>query len=76
MGKKPPLQNFCAFGCEAYDHVPKKKCSKLDNKVVKCIFISYVVGVKGYMLLNPIIGKVLYIKNVIFREVESSPTTM
>lgn len=47
MSKKPSLQHLCVFGCEAYAHVSKAKQSKLDNKVVKCIFIDYDVGVKG-----------------------------
>jgi len=30
--------------------VAKEKWSKLDKKVVKCIFIGYGVGVKGYKI--------------------------
>jgi hypothetical protein len=49
-GNKPSLKHLRVFGCEAYVHVPKENRSKLDNKVEKCIFISYKDGVKGYKL--------------------------
>ena len=64
--KNPLLHHLHVFGCEAFSHVPKEKCSKLDNKVVKCVFIGYVIGVKGYKLLDSVARKVLYRKNVIF----------
>lgn len=56
-GKKPSLRNLCVFGCEAYAHVPDVRRSKLGNKVVKCIFIGYDIGVKGYKLWNPLTEK-------------------
>jgi hypothetical protein len=31
-------------------HFPKEKRSKLDKKEVKCIFIGYKEGMKGYKL--------------------------
>jgi hypothetical protein len=43
---------------------------------VKCIFIDYGIGVKGYKLCNLMNGKVLYRRNIIFREVNYSPTVM
>eukprot|EP01018_Ginkgo_biloba_P030831 Gb_14962 [translate_table: standard] len=68
--KTPSLQHLLVFGCEAYAHVPREKQSKLDNKVVKCIFISYGVGVKGYKLWDSMAERVLYSRNVIFKEVK------
>jgi hypothetical protein len=59
MGKKLSLQHLRLFGCEAYTHVPKEKWLQLDSKVVKCIFIGYGVGVKGYKLWNPMVGNFL-----------------
>ena len=58
------------FGYDAYVHVPKEKRSKLDNKVEKCIFIGYKVGMKGYKLWNPITKKIVYSRDVVFREVK------
>ena len=75
-GKKPSVRHFHVFGCEAYAHVPKEKISKLENKAVKCIFIGYNVGVKGYKLWDPVACKVLYSINFIFRELTSSPIVL
>ena len=41
LGKKPSVSHLKVFGCDAFVHVPKEKRSKLDKKVVKCIFIGY-----------------------------------
>ncbi len=38
-GKKPNVSHLKVFGCIAYVHVLDEKRSKLDPKVVKCIFI-------------------------------------
>jgi len=73
MGEKPSLKHIHVFGCEAYSHVPQEKWLKLDNKVVKCIFIEYGTGVKGYNLYDPISINVLYRRSVIFKEVKPSP---
>jgi hypothetical protein len=69
-GKKPSLQHLRVFGCDAYVHIPKENRSKLDKKVEKCIFIGYKDGVKGYKLWNPETKKIVYIRDVVFREVK------
>ena len=33
--------NLKIFGCEAYALTPKNKCSKLDHRSKKCIFVGY-----------------------------------
>ena len=76
LGHNPSLRHLRVFGCEAYAHVPKEKQTKLDNKVVKCIFIRYSYGVKGYKLWNPIEQKVFYSRSVIFRETKPSFVTI
>jgi hypothetical protein len=52
-GKKPSVSHIKLFGCDAIVHVPKEKRSKLDKKAVKCIFIGYKEGMKGYKLWDP-----------------------
>jgi hypothetical protein len=69
-GNKPSLQHLRVFGCDAYVHVPKENRSKMDNKVEKCIFISYKDGVKGYKLWNLETKKNIYSRDVVFREVK------
>jgi hypothetical protein len=46
----PSVAHIKVFGCDAFLHVPKEKRSKLDKKAVKCIFIKYKEGMKGYKL--------------------------
>jgi len=50
LGKKPSVSHLKLFDSYAFGHVPKEKRSKLDNKAVKCIFIGYKEGMKGYKL--------------------------
>src|SRR5271168_1572192 len=66
--KKPSLSHLRVFGCDAYVHVPKEKRTKLDSKYEKCIFIGYKDGLKGYKLWNPVTRKVVYSRDVVFRE--------
>jgi hypothetical protein len=40
---------------------------------MKCIFINYGIGVKGYKLWDLMARKVLYSGNVIFKQVKSPP---
>ena len=49
-GKNPSIAHLRVFGCDAFMHVPKDKRSKLDNKVEKCMFVSYKDGIKSYKL--------------------------
>eukprot|EP00253_Pinus_taeda_P036371 PITA_36371 len=69
-GKKPSLSHPRVFGCDAYLHVLKEKRTKLDSKFEKCIFIGYKDGLKGYKFWNPVIRKVVYSQDVVFREVK------
>jgi hypothetical protein len=69
FGKKPSLSHLKVFGCDAFVHVPKEKRNKLDKKVVKCIFIGYKDGMKGYKLWDPASRKTMYSRDVVFKEV-------
>ena len=42
----------------------------MDNKSEWCIFIGYKDGLKGYKIWNPEIRKVVYNRDVVFREVK------
>jgi hypothetical protein len=44
--------------------------SKLDKKAKKCIFIGYKDGLKGYKILNLETKKVVYSRDVVFREMK------
>ena len=59
-GKKPLVSHLKVFGCNAFVHVPKEKRSKLDEKAVKCIFIGYKEGMKGYKIWDLASRKTMY----------------
>jgi hypothetical protein len=48
--RKSSMAHLKVYGYDAFVHVPKEKRSKLDRKKVKCIFIGYKEGMKGYKL--------------------------
>jgi hypothetical protein len=64
-GKPPDYNNLKIFGCPAYAHVSN---GKLDPRSVKCIFLGYSPGVKGYRLWNPHTSKIIVSRNMIFDE--------
>jgi hypothetical protein len=53
------------FGCTAYAHIDN---GKLEPRAVKCIFLGYQSGVKGYKLWNPQTQKNVISRNVIINE--------
>ena len=44
----------------------------MDSKSEKCIFIGYKDGLKGYKLWNLVTRKVVYSRDVVFREVKKN----
>lgn len=46
-GHPPNLNRLKVFGCLSYAHIRQ---DKLKLRVVKCMFLGYPEGVKGYML--------------------------
>ena len=68
-GKKPSYDHLRVFGCEAYVHVPSDKCSKLEPKSKKCIFMGYGEnGKMGYHLWDLEARKIVRSSDVIFNE--------
>jgi hypothetical protein len=72
LGKKPLISHLKVFGCDAFVHVPKEKRRKLDKKAVKCIFIRYKEGMRGYKLWDLASRKKAYSRDVVFREFKSN----
>ena len=58
------------FGYDAYVHVTKEKRTKLDSKYERCIFIGYKDGLNSYKIWNPETTKVVYNRDLVFREVK------
>lgn len=73
FGKKHSLSHIKFFVCDAFIHILKEKRSKLDNKVVKYIFIAYKYGIKGYKLWNLETKSISSKKNVVFIELKNDP---
>jgi hypothetical protein len=67
--KNPSVAHLNVFRCDAFVHAPKEKRRKLEKKEVKCIFIGYKIGMKGYMLWDPSSRITMYSLDVFFREV-------
>ena len=66
--RKPNVNYFRSFGCEAYAHIPKDDRKKLDQKSLKCIFLGYGKFVKGYRLFDVEKEKIIFSRDVVFNE--------
>ncbi|MCO5571726.1 hypothetical protein L7F22_025473 [Adiantum nelumboides] len=72
--KKPSVSYLRVFGCLAYAHIPQQLRGQHDDKAVKCIFVGYSSGSKGYRLYNPATNKIFESRDVIFAETTAQPT--
>lgn len=66
MDKKPWVSHLKVFDCIARALV--NSCSKFDEKSEKCFFIGYSPHSKACHLYNPISGKVIICRIVVFNE--------
>ncbi|MCO5563862.1 hypothetical protein L7F22_017512 [Adiantum nelumboides] len=71
--RKPSVSYLRVFGCLAYAHIPQQLRGKLDDKAVKCIFVGYSSGSKGYRLYNFATNKIFESRDVIFAETTPQP---
>ncbi|KAH9685181.1 Integrase catalytic domain-containing protein [Citrus sinensis] len=69
LGKAANYLGLKIFGCAAYAHV---KQGKLEPRALKCVFLGYLKGVKGYKLwctdLKP--SRCINSRDVVFNELE------
>jgi len=74
FGHPLSLIQLKVFGCVAYTHI---KQDKLKPRVLKCIFLGYPEGVKGYKLwcLEASYKRCLVICDIVFNEVEMAYKT-
>ena len=59
IGSEPDVSHFHVFRCDAYVHIPKKDCSKLDPTAQKMSFVGYNYLSTSYRLYDPC-HKVVY----------------
>nr|CAJ86192.1 H0306F03.15 [Oryza sativa] len=64
-GSPANYSDLKVFGCTAYAHVDN---GKLEPRTIKCIFLGYPSGVKGYKLWCPETKKVVISRYVVFHE--------
>ena len=65
LGTPADYSQLKVFGCTAYAHVDN---GKLELRAIKCLFLGYGSGVKGYKLWNPKTGKTFMSRNIIFNK--------
>jgi len=68
---KPSISYFRVFGCVCYVFVPGHLRSKMDRKVVRCIFIGYDSQRKGWRCCDPTTEKCHISQNLVFDEASS-----
>ena len=66
-GSSSDVSNLKTFGCIAYVHT---KQSKVEPRALKCMFIGYPEGVKGYKCWDFTSNGSLISKEVVFKENE------
>ncbi|KAI5393803.1 hypothetical protein KIW84_060784 [Lathyrus oleraceus] len=69
-GNPTEYSTLHVVGCSVYVVYNFQERTKLDPKSMKCIFLGYVDGVKGYRLWDPTSHKVIVSGDVIFAENE------
>jgi len=70
-GGASDLSKLRVFGCPAYAHVDQ---GKLNARSLKCIFLGYDLGVKGYRLWCKESQKLMVERNVVFNELSMLPS--
>ena len=66
--EKPDVSNLRIFGSAAYVHVQKDKRKGLQSHYIKCIFVGYPVGYKGWICYDPIGKREIVSDTVTFDE--------
>jgi hypothetical protein len=65
-GYKLVVSHLKFFGTKAFSHISKEYKRKNHVKIVKCIFIGYIVNHKSYKMYHPITIKCLQVEMLYF----------
>ncbi|KAK9912822.1 hypothetical protein M0R45_036662 [Rubus argutus] len=64
----PPVDMLRVFGCACYPLMTPYRANKLQPKTVRCIFVGFANGYKGYICFNPLSRKFIISRHVFFDE--------
>jgi hypothetical protein len=67
-GKKPNLSHLRVWGCQAYVQVQRDVWTKVEPHMVRCVFIGYPNGYKGWKFWDPVAKKVIISETATFDE--------
>ena len=67
-GRKPKVNHFRVFGCDAYAHITKDERAKFDSKTQKCVMLGYGNVTKGYRLHEVAQKRIIHSHDVQFNE--------
>ena len=71
FARKPDVSYFCAFGCDAFAHIPKSQCGKFDEKSKKMMFVGYNAIFTRYWLYDSNFDAIIVSRDVVFDEISS-----
>jgi transposase InsO family protein len=63
-----PVDMLRVFGCACYPLMTPYRANKLQPKTMRCIFVGFANGYKGYICYNPISHKFIISRHVFFDE--------
>ncbi|KAG6481290.1 hypothetical protein ZIOFF_057886 [Zingiber officinale] len=66
--EKLSLNHLRVYGSICHVHVPEKKRTKLDEKSKIGILVGYCSGIRGYRVFDPVGGKIIISRDIIFEE--------
>ena len=68
FGRKPNVRHLRTFGCTAYAKRIGPGVNKLVDRSLPGVFLGYEPGMKGYRVFDPVSGKLVLSRDVIFDE--------
>lgn len=67
-GNQPALNILRVFGCACYPLLSSAQHNKLQPKTMRCIFLGFSAGYKGYICYSPAIKRYIISRHVFFEE--------